>query len=175
MRFDGRSGDAMASVWGCLATVFRKLAVGPLSVATAIVTLGVLAFLSAKPAKPEGWDFSYVAAFCVLLLAAGIVMCGPTLLREGGPESPVSTMRVVLYGVFTLFAMLMVKADWNCPSLEAIHIDTGLATILSVLAGAKAVQSLGEPATTMTAAPAVASAAKPLPPIDDAMAKAPPP
>jgi hypothetical protein len=81
------------------------------------------------------------AAIGLVFLMIALPVLYPTMLREG---RTVSTMRVIVFLVVGLFAVLTIQAGWGVSKISDIKIDPWWATIVSAAIGGKAVQSLGE-------------------------------
>jgi len=91
-----------------------------------------------------------IPAIALFLMLFGFVSRNPGLLRDD--TDAVSAMRVVLFGLFCVFAILTVKAGWGAADLSSLTLSPGWSLLLGAVAGSKAAQSFSEPskATDLT-------------------------
>ena len=84
----------------------------------------------------------------LFLVIVGLVIRFPTLLSDGGTTDSgapsMSTMRVAVLLVVSVFAILTVKAGWAATGLDSLRIDPSWAWVLGAVLGGKAVQSFAE-------------------------------
>lgn len=87
-------------------------------------------------------------AAALFLVIVGLVIRFPALLTDGTMTDAgvpaVSTMRISVLLIVSVFAILTVKAGWAAPTLEGLKIDPSWAWVLGAALGGKAVQSFAE-------------------------------
>jgi hypothetical protein len=94
-----------------------------------------------------------VPAVGLVLILFGFVCNNPAMLRDD--TASVSSMRVVVFGLFSVFAVLSVKAGWSATKLGDLSVSPGWAALLAAALGGKAAQAFAEPSrnTASTDAP----------------------
>ncbi|RYY62546.1 MAG: hypothetical protein EOO05_02400 [Chitinophagaceae bacterium] len=98
----------------------------------------VYGFFVDRPPAQE----STVVAIGFFLIMLGLAFLFPEMLE--GPGQSVSSMRVTVYMVVSVFVFLAVKIGWATGSFAEFQLDSTWAYILAIALGSKAVQSLGE-------------------------------
>jgi hypothetical protein len=93
-------------------------------------------------------DRGSLPAVSFLLMMIGMAFYFPTLLQEAQGE--ISTMRVIVFAVVMMFAVLYVKLGWNAGTFETFSIDDKWVYILGLAFGSKAFQKFGETETKKT-------------------------
>lgn len=78
----------------------------------------------------------------------GLVLRFPTLLQDGSRAADnsgnVSTMRVAVLLIVSVFGLLTIKTGWNVPRLEDLKPDSTWIGVLGVAFGGKVFQSFAE-------------------------------
>lgn len=87
-------------------------------------------------------DRSAIAAIGFLKIMLGLALFYPEMLE--GPRQAISSMRVTVYMIISVFVFLTVKIGWTVGSFADFKLDETWAYILAIALGGKAIQSLGE-------------------------------
>jgi hypothetical protein len=120
----------------------------PTRMADVLIGAGSIAILVVGVAGHASQGGAIAAGLFVVVV--GLVIRYPTLLQDGSQTDSgtpaVSTMRVAVLLVVSIFAMLTIKAGWGTPGLDALKIDPSWAWILGAALGGKAAQSFAEAA-----------------------------
>jgi hypothetical protein len=112
----------------------------------ALLALGTTALVSAAfVARGSGGGVAAAALFTVII---GVAVRYPTLLQDGSTSPSgapnVSSMRVAVLIIVSVFGVLTLKAGWSATSIEALKINDTWVYLLGVALGAKALQSIAE-------------------------------
>lgn len=105
--------------------------------AVGFVTASLLSFTDYS-----GLDEGALPAGSFFLILVGMAFCFPTLLEEAKGE--ISTMRVVVFAVTMVFAVIHLKIGWNAGSFKDFQIDQTWVYILGLAFGSKVFQRFGE-------------------------------
>jgi len=82
-----------------------------------------------------------LAATSFFLVMMGMALLFPEMLK--GADDGTSSMRVAVFMVVSVFAILSVKIYWHCGSGD-FKLDNAWAGVVAAALGSKALQSLGE-------------------------------
>lgn len=117
----------------------------PLAFGSVLMAVGILGFVFAGAWRMWQGESApgELPAIALVLIFVGLVANHPKLLRDD--TAAVSSMRVVMFGLFCVFAVLTVKAGWNAQDIGGLNIGAGWAALLGAAMGGKAVQSFSEP------------------------------
>lgn len=83
-----------------------------------------------------------IPAIGFLIIMLGIALLFPDMLR--GSTKSISSMRVAVLMVVSVFVVMVIKAGWNSTSLKDIEIDNTWAYIIGIALGSKAAQTVVE-------------------------------
>jgi hypothetical protein len=121
-------------------------------------------FEKAPPTKaaPGGAVPGDLPALAIGLILLGAVLSQRTLLEE--EPGQVSTMRVALFAMVSLFAVLTMKAGWGAASVTDLKIDPWWTTLLTAAIAGKAAQRGLERTNEPAATPPTRSPSPPPPP-----------
>lgn len=108
----------------------------------AVGIIGLVAAAIVSYTVYSGLDRGALPAVSFLVLMIGIAFYFPTLLEEAKGE--ISTMRVVVFTIVMVFAVLYIKMGWNAGTFESFSIDKSWIYILGLAFGSKAFQKFGE-------------------------------
>ena len=117
---------------------------------TLLVLLGAcgLAIAAALPLFHSAINDGALAACALILILFGSAFVFPTLLQDGTVSEAgapnVSTMRIAVLMIVSVFALVVVKAGWATPTLADLKIDSSWAWVLAAAFGGKAAQSFAE-------------------------------
>jgi hypothetical protein len=100
-----------------------------------IVTVGVHALAGSETSGA-------VPACCFVLLMVGLALAKPELLQDDSEQ--VSTMRVGVLGIVTMFIAVTTKAAWSALDLQHVTLDGSWAWLIAAALGGKALQSFSE-------------------------------
>jgi len=93
----------------------------------------------------SGLDQGAIPAASVFFILIGMCFMFPTLLREGDTDdSPVSSMRVIVFSIVMVFVIIYIKIGWNAGSFEEFTIDKSWIYILGLALGGKTMQKFAE-------------------------------
>jgi hypothetical protein len=87
-------------------------------------------------------DNGSVPAVSILFIIIGMAFFFPDLLQ--GPCGGMSTMRMLVFIIITVFAVLTVKIGWMTHSFDEFRIDSTWVYILGLAFGGKVVQQMSE-------------------------------
>lgn len=93
--------------------------------------------------QDEKKDYSALASVGFFLMLLGMAFYFPDMLKDETKGS-ISTMRVIIFMIVSVFVLLAVKAGWSAKSIKDLELDATWGYILLAALGSKAVQSLGE-------------------------------
>jgi len=88
-------------------------------------------------------DASTIQSVGFLFIMIGIALRFPEMLMSE-PKGGLSTMRVAIFMVVSVFIFLCTKIGWYCKSFAEFKMDSTWGYIIGAALGSKAVQSLGE-------------------------------
>jgi hypothetical protein len=148
----------------------NRIEIARLILGATLLALGVGALIASVFVVPP-FSHDLRGLGLLLVLIAGPLLY-PSMLREGSES--VSAMRVVVYIVVGIFAVVTFRAAWMVTTLADLEIDPWWTAIVSAAITGKAVQSFSEPAGGAKGKPAGRpSTPAPLPPRPPAGARAP--
>jgi hypothetical protein len=104
-----------------------------------LVWVGVYAFNKGKSAE----DTSSIMAIGFFLIMIGFPFYYPDMLKSASKDT-VSSMRVIVYMIVSVFVFLSVKIGWSVGKYSEFALDRTWAYILAIALGSKALQSFGE-------------------------------
>jgi hypothetical protein len=96
-----------------------------------------------SPSRRAGQVPGDFPALCMLLVVLGVGVRFPQVFADPAAGG-LSSMRIILFGMVSLFAVLTVKAGWGAAAIADIRIDPWWAALLSATVASKAVQSFSE-------------------------------
>ena len=116
-----------------------------------MIWLGIAGFIASAVmtfTKYSGLDQGGLPAAAIVLILLGMCFYFPTLLREEADKTSISTMRVCVLTVITVFALVYVKMGWTAGSFDDFKLDPNWVWIIGLALGAKAGQRMAEGTTT---------------------------
>jgi predicted membrane channel-forming protein YqfA (hemolysin III family) len=110
-----------------------------------IIALGMLGFIAGTIISFtdfSGLDEGALPATSFFLIIVGMAFTFPSMLEEAKGE--VSTMRIVVFVVVMVFAVVHLKIGWNAGTFKDFQIDQTWVYILGLAFGSKAFQKFSE-------------------------------
>lgn len=107
-----------------------------------VLTLLIIAIAAFLSESPDG-KMSSLIAIGFFFIMLGLAFFYPDMLRSETKDT-ISTMRVVVYMIVSVFVFLSVKIGWSAEGFRDFVLDRTWAWILAITLGSKAIQSLGE-------------------------------
>lgn len=110
-----------------------------------LVVLGTIGFAAASILSFTEYsrlDEGALPASSFAFIIIGMAFAFPSLLQESKGE--VSTMRVIVFTVVMVFAIIYVKIGWTAGSFSEFKIDSTWVYILGLAFGSKVFQKFGE-------------------------------
>lgn len=104
----------------------------------ALLIIGISSYFEGK----EDNDGTFVAIGFFFIMM-GIALLFPGMLRSDS-KGGLSTMRIAVFMVVSVFVFLCIKIGWSCQSFSNFKLDSTWGYIIAAALGSKAVQSLGE-------------------------------
>lgn len=83
-----------------------------------------------------------VPGCCLVMIMVGLALARPELLQDDTAQ--MSTMRVAVLGLVTLFMLVTTKAAWTAGDLAHLTLDRSWAWLLAAALGGKVLQSFSE-------------------------------
>jgi hypothetical protein len=114
-----------------------------------LIIAGVVGFIAAiiqSFTVYAGLDRGCVVAVSFFLAMIGIAFNFPSLLEESPGQ--VSTMRVCVYMIVMVFAVVYIKLGWIAGGFEDFKIDQTWVYIIGLALGSKVAQKFGEDGDT---------------------------
>lgn len=111
-----------------------------------VIILGVIGLIAAisinfiQPVKEL--DNGAIPACSFFFIMLGVAFCFPEMLQD--ETKALSTMRVVVFMVVSVFCIITVKLGWTMSSFEQFTIDKAWIYILGLAFGSKVFQSFSE-------------------------------
>ncbi len=112
--------------------------IGIILIFLGIVFVGIASIYYNK----EIGNMGSMAAFGFFQLMLGMTFFFPDLLKGG--ENQISSMRVVIYMVVSVFVIITVKIGWGIKDLKNFDIPDSWVYILGIALGGKTIQSFSE-------------------------------
>jgi hypothetical protein len=110
-----------------------------------LITIGAIGFITSALLSftdYSGLDQGALPAASFFLILIGMVFHFPSLLEEAKGE--ISTMRVIVFAVVMVFAVVHLKMGWNAGSFKDFQIDSTWVYIVGLAFGSKAFQKFYE-------------------------------
>ena len=110
-----------------------------------LVVLGTIGFAVASILSFTEYsrlDEGALPASSFAFIIIGMAFAFPSLLQESKGE--VSTMRVIVFTVVMVFAIIYIKIGWTAGSFSEFKIDSTWVYILGLAFGSKVFQKFGE-------------------------------
>lgn len=122
-----------------LATIGVTRVIGIVLIAMGIIGLSTAAAISTMSHTIDNGSVAAISFFFVMM---GLAMYFPSMLQGGGQN--LSTMRVVVFMIISIFTIIAIKTGWNAESLADFKIDQSWVYVLGLTFGGKVVQSFSE-------------------------------
>lgn len=116
----------------------QKVGAWLIFISLAAMVLSVLLRFSGNMSGEEG----ALPAYSLVGFIIGMSFCFPSMLEV--KEGTLSTMRIVVFAILLVFALVYVKTAWNVDSLSDLTIDDSWVYILGLAFGAKVIQRYAE-------------------------------
>jgi len=110
-----------------------------------LIVLGAIGFMTSAIlgfTDYSGLDEGALPAASFFIILIGMVFHFPTLLQEAKGE--VSTMRVIVFAVVMVFAVVHLKIGWNAGTFKDFQIDNTWVYIIGLAFGSKVFQKFNE-------------------------------
>ncbi|MEQ1588060.1 MAG: hypothetical protein ABL895_19420 [Cyclobacteriaceae bacterium] len=110
-----------------------------------LIVLGAIGFMTSAIlgfTDYSGLDEGALPAASFFIILVGMVFHFPTLLQEAKGE--VSTMRVIVFAVVMVFAVVHLKIGWNAGTFKDFQIDNTWVYIIGLAFGSKVFQKFNE-------------------------------